>query len=294
MNGTLVSFNIEKLDTGYWNKIDEVLVKNEEMVKEDQKLLKTSNSEANGEIYSTIAGRFYVQEENGNNSYYIYDLDNVGIEIDVDEEESVKLKIGQKVNVKFTGSSETIEGKVFYIQKIPNKGNIKVKVKIEYNDKYKFGTNAKIEILTNEEPDTSVKEYDLINTVHRIGKTKIILKNQPDITDSIQDYLSQMGNELNLGDLDLENLDNLDQFGDLLPGEDGENSLEPDGEQEFDVEELSEYYSNLWNDYWKEYWKSYYEEYQTFQVVEPDGIIGDENKDDSKNIDKDLNNKEKE
>ena len=125
-------------------------------------------------------------------------------------------------------------------------------------------------------------------------KNKIILKNQPDITDSIQDYLSQMGNELNLGDLDLENLDNLDQFGDLLPGEDGENSLEPDGEQEFDVEELSEYYSNLWNDYWKEYWKSYYEEYQTFQVVEPDGIIGDENKDDSKNIDKDLNNKEKE
>ena len=73
------------------------------------------NKDAKGEISSTISGKFYIEEQSGKEVYFIYDLDNVGIEITVDEEDSIKLKLGQKVNIKFTGAQEKYEGKILYL-----------------------------------------------------------------------------------------------------------------------------------------------------------------------------------
>lgn len=61
-NGVFTSFNIEELDTGMWKKIDEVYVNNEEMIKSNQKILKVSNEDAFGNVYSTISGKFFIQE----------------------------------------------------------------------------------------------------------------------------------------------------------------------------------------------------------------------------------------
>lgn len=269
VSGTLTSFNIEQIDTSYWKNVDEVLVKNEDMVKAEQLLLKTSNSEAKGEISSTIEGKFYVQEQGGKDVYFIYDLNNVGIEIIVDEEDSVKLKLGQKANVSFTGYNELYEGRVYYIQKIPKDEQIKIKIKLDYSDKLKFGTNAKVEILANESVDENVKEYDIKNNVTKMGKTKFIFKDSEnnsvdmnemfDMEALFQEYLNQMMNE--------NDMENIDGYGELpmeFETEDGEN-----------IEDISEY----WSEYWNNYWKAYYEEYQTFQVIEPSGILGDEDTD---------------
>lgn len=244
--GTLTSFNIEELDTGMWTKIDEVFVDNEQMVEANQKILKASNKEAYGNIYSTISGKFFIEENTSANKYFIYDLNNVGLEIEVEENDSVKLKLGQKAEVKFPSISEKFEGRVCYISKIPIEGIVKVKIKLNYSDKLKFGCGADVDILLNEDIDTSIKEYDIKNSFKKIGKTKITLKNQ-------QNVLDQM------------------DFNGMIPGMDELGNLEDEftGEFEYDVDEISKYYSDLWEEYWNSYWKAYYEEYQSFEVVEP-------------------------
>lgn len=249
-SGKLTSFNIEELDTGYWSKIDEIYIKNEEMVKSNQKILKVSNSDATGIVSSTISGKFFIEENNPKNNFYIYDLDNIGIEIEVDEMESAKLKIGQKAIITFKTISETFEGRVCYISKIPTESVIKAKIKIDYNDKLKLGCTGNVEILLDEPIDDAIKEYDIKNSFKKIGKTKITLKEQPGIQNSvsIEDMMNGM-----------EGLDSsmFDEIPEDMPG--------------VDVDEISNYYSDLWSEYWNNYWKAYYEEYQTFEVIEPTG-----------------------
>lgn len=276
--GTLTSFNIEKIDTSYWKNIDEVLFNDEDLVKANQLLLKTSNKESNGEISATIDGRIYVQEQSDKDMYYIYDLDNIGIEFKVSEEDSVNLKIGQKAKITFIGSTESYEGVVYYIQKIPVDEELSVKVKIEYNDNLKFGTNAKIEILLDEPIEENVAEFDIKNTTTKIGKTKIILKNSVDYSAQnfdmealMEEYMSQMMEGMEFGENDMMDLDGL--YGDQF---EGELPLNFESENQTDVEALSKelseqwnsYWNEYWSEYWKNYWKAYYEEYPIY-IKEP-------------------------
>ena len=276
--GTLTSFNIEQIDTNYWKNVDEVLANDEDIVKANQLLLKTSNKDAKGEIFSTIDGKFYIQEHGGKNIYYIYDLDNVGIEFKVSEEDSVNLKIGQKTKITFLGSTDSYEGIVYYIQKIPVNEEVSVKIKLDYNENLKFGTNAKAEILLDEPIVENVDEFDIKNTTSKIGKTKIILKDSGnvgiqsfDMDALMEEYMSQMMEGLDFEAGDMSNFEGLDesQFGGELP-------LEFESENKTDVEalsnELSEqwnsYWNEYWNEYWKNYWKAYYEEYPIY-IKEP-------------------------
>ena len=276
--GTLTSFNIEKIDTSYWKNIDEVLFNDEDLVKANQLLLKTSNKESNGEISATIDGRIYVQEQSDKDMYYIYDLDNIGIEFKVSEEDSVNLKIGQKAKITFIGSTESYEGVVYYIQKIPVDEELSVKVKLEYNDNLKFGTNAKIEILLDEPIEENVAEFDIKNTTTKIGKTKIILKNSVDYSAQnfdmealMEEYMSQMMEGMEFGENDMMDLDGL--YGDQF---EGELPLNFESENQTDVEALSKelseqwnsYWNEYWSEYWKNYWKAYYEEYPIY-IKEP-------------------------
>ena len=276
--GTLTSFNIEKIDTSYWKNVDEVLFNDEDLVKANQLLLKTSNKESNGEISATIDGRIYVQEQSGKDMYYIYDLDNIGIEFKVSEEESVNLKIGQKAKITFVGSTESYEGVVYYIQKIPVDEEIAVKVKLEYNDNLKFGTNAKVEILLDEPVEENVNEFDIKNTTTKIGKTKIILKNSTeysaqnfDMEALMEEYMSQMMEGMEFGEGDITDLEGL--YGSQF---EGELPFNFESENQTDVESLSKelseqwntYWNEYWSEYWKNYWKSYYEEYPIY-IKEP-------------------------
>lgn len=268
-SGKLTSFNIEELDIGYWTKIDEIYVKNEEMVKANQKILKVSNSSATGVISSTISGKFFIEENTLKNNYYIYDLDNIGIEIEVEEEESGKLKLGQKAKVKFKAISGTFEGRICYISKIPKDGIIKVKVRLTYEDILKLGCSGNVEILVDEPVDETVKEYDIKNSFKKNGKTKITLKGQVGSQNPVlmEDIMNSM--------------EQIEEFDPSM----FEDELLEDERPGFDVDEISKYYSELWNEYWNNYWKAYYEEYQTFQIIEP---TGDKNSDIDKN-DKDIN-----
>lgn len=260
--GTLTSFNIEKIDTSYWKNVDEVLFNDEELVKANQLLLKTSNKESKGEISATIDGRIYIQEQSGKDMYYIYDLDNIGIEFKVSEEESVNLQIGQKAKITFIGGTESYEGVVYYIQKIPVNEEVSVKVKLEYNDNLKFGTNAKVEILQDEPIIENTEEFDIKNTTTKIGKTKIILKDSGnasvqafDMDALMEEYMSQMMEGLDFEGEDIPDFDGLggEQY-------EGEIPLEFDTENQIDVEGLSKELSEQWNNYWKLEYEKQYEE----------------------------------
>lgn len=177
------------------------------------------------------------------NKYFIYDLDNVGLEISVEEVDSTKLKLGQKAEVVFPSITEKFEGRVCYISKIPVDGMINAKIKLNYSDKLKFGCSADVSVLLNEEIDSTVQEYDIRNSFRKIGKTKITVKQQ----------------EMPI------------EFEEMIPESEEIENLPDDSELDegFDVDEISKYYSDMWEEYWNLYWKSYYEEYQTFEIVEP-------------------------
>ena len=109
--GQITSFMTEELETEIWSKIDKVLVSNETSVKANQEILNVSNSEMTGKIYSTISGQFIIQSTVGREKYFIYDLDNLGFELDIDEKEVTRLKIGQKVEATVQASNEKVERK---------------------------------------------------------------------------------------------------------------------------------------------------------------------------------------
>jgi hypothetical protein len=256
--GNITSFNIEKLDTGLWSKVDKVLVENEAMVEANQEILNVSNSEATGKIYSTISGEFFSEE----NTYTIFDLNNLGYEIKVDETEAVKLKIGQKVETTITASNEKIDGRICYISYIPQDEEITVKVKISNSDKIKIGYSVKAKILLDEPIDESVQIYDIKNSIPKIGKTTVTYKSSgvQESFSSIEDLYSEADLMAMYEEMLKSQMENME-----IPNED-----EYEEQEEFDLESISNYYSDLWNDYWSEYWKNYYEEYQSFLVVEPD------------------------
>lgn len=298
--GSLTSFNIEQIDTSYWKNVDEVLFNDEDMVKANQLLLKTSNKDSKGEISSTINGRIYIQEQGGKDTYYIYDLDNIGIEFKVYEDKSVNLKIGQKAQITFTGSSEVYEGYIYYIQKIPVNEEVAVKVKLEYNDNLKFGTNGKVKVLTDEPIIENAEEFDIKNTTTKIGKTKIILNNSSaygaqafDMNALMEEYMNQMADGMSLSDLYGFDIDDPSQFEGDLP-------LEFESEAGTNVEELSKelseqwntYWNEYWNEYWKNYWKAYYEEYPIY-IKEPNtekiNEILEEQNDETSDVNEEVN-----
>jgi hypothetical protein len=229
------------------------------MVEINQKILKVSIDEATGIIYSTIKGKFFIDDTSETKRYLIYDLDNVGIEIEVSEKDSSKIKIGQKVNVTLNSSSNNLEGRVYYISKISNDGVIKVKIKIDYSDKIKFGYTAKAEILVDEDVDSSVQEFDTKNSFIKIGKTAITYKNVD--TETVIDQTPEIDMDYILSLLP-EDFDLSAYLGEEL----GTDEQSPD-EIEFDVEDISEYYNGYWNEYWNEYWSTYYQTGETIPDV---------------------------
>ncbi len=240
--GTIVSFHTEKIDTEHWSKIEQVYVNEGDIIKANQKILKVSNQDATGVIYSTISGKFFIEEMKDRKNYLIYDLENIGFEMEVGEEEASKLKIGQFVNVNINSLSEAITGKVYYISKISNGGIIKVKVKIDYDERIKFGYTAKAEILLDKEIDTTVKEFDTKDSFIKIGKTAITYKNVPNTSNiEVPDMLEFSEDMLGESDLPME-----------------ESEIQNPDELEYDMEDISDYYNGYWSEYWNEYWREYW------------------------------------
>lgn len=214
-----------------------------------------------GKIYSTIAGKIYIEDGRLGKCYTIYDLDNLGYELEVSEEKIKDLKIGQKVETKLMASNEIIYGKICYISQIPQDEQIKVKVKLDNSDKIKIGYTVKARVLLDDEIDSNVQVYDIRNSIPKIGKTTISYKSSGEEVSfsSIEemladnDIIAMYESALEEQGIVIEELmAQIQELSENIPSE-YENDLE-NNDNEMDTQAISEY----WSGYWKEYWEAEY------------------------------------
>ena len=217
-----------------------------------------------GKIFSTISGRIYIEDGIMGKIYTIYDLDNLGYEILVSEEKVNNLKIGQKVETKLTASNEVIYGRICYISQIPQDEQIKVKVKLDNNEKIKIGYTVKARVLMDEPIDSNTTIYDIKNSIPKIGKTTINYKSSGeevsfssieeilgdnDLIKMYETALEEQGIMIEELTAQLEELSELAENSEYLENEDTNVD-----NGEINIEAISEY----WSGYWKEYWEAEY------------------------------------
>ena len=163
-NGVITSFNIQKLDFPYDGKIKERYVNDGDVVTAKKVVLKVLSEGYYKNITSPIDGMYFEVIDNmGVNSYYVYDLNDVGVEMLVSEKDVAKLSLNQKASVKITALNKVVDGNVIYISKLPSEGSkFKVRVSIPYSDDIKFGYGTSVNIVLEEKENVLVIPYNAL------------------------------------------------------------------------------------------------------------------------------------
>ena len=189
----------------------------------------------------------------------------MGFELQIDEEKASLLKIGQRVEVTIKASNEKIDGRVCYISYIPHNELITVKVKLQSNDKVKIGYNVKAKILLDEPIDENTVEFDVKNSITKIGKTVVTYKNDnktqefstPQEIFSDEDLLEMFAKIMEEKGIEEYSIEDMYEE---TPGVYNISDLYEvrDLSDDPDVEAISDYFNGYWSEYWSEYWEAYY------------------------------------
>ena len=170
--GDIQSFNVQSLDIENYEKIKDQYIQDGEEVSANEKLMKVSGGGRTRYITSPIDGLFF-EVENSNQSYgnvstsssksyQVYDLQDIGVSVNVSESDVVNIEEGQKAIVKITALNKEIEGTVTYVSKLPSNGRFNVKVSIDYQEDIRFGYGTTVKIITKEVNDMIVIPYDAL------------------------------------------------------------------------------------------------------------------------------------
>ncbi len=157
--GTITSFNAKKIDVSVDADIRELYVNDGDIVNKNQKLFKYYYAGENNYAYSSIYGMFFEVEDEHYKYYYVYDMNDTGIEFYVSESDAVKIQVGQKVIAKVVVLNKEVEGTVKYISKLPKDGKYKIQVSLPVVDDIKFGYGAIAKVLVEENKDSIVIPY---------------------------------------------------------------------------------------------------------------------------------------
>lgn len=160
--GSITSFNIKRIEVPEYANVKESYVRDGDIVKEKQKLLKVYADGYNQNINSPIEGMYFELENNGTKEYFVYSLNDMGIELYVSETDTASLAIGQKAIIKITALNKEFEGKVTYISKLPTNGRFKVKVSVSYAEEIRFGYGASVKVIVSEKEDAIVIPYSTL------------------------------------------------------------------------------------------------------------------------------------
>lgn len=160
--GVINSFNIKTLDTSNYSEIKETYVSDGDIVNAKQKILRGTVDGMGQILYSPIYGMYFEDDGYDKKSYYIYDLNNIGTEIYVSENDVAKISINQKAIVKITALNKEVEGTVSYVAKLPSEAGFKVKVKINYSEDIKFGYGVSVKIIASQKDNALVIPYDAL------------------------------------------------------------------------------------------------------------------------------------
>ena len=163
-NGVITSFNIQKLDVPYDGKVKEKYVNDGDLVTAKKVVLKVLSEGYYKNVISPIDGMYFEVIDNmGVNSYYVYDLSDIGVEMLVSERDVAKLSLGQKATIKITALNKEVEGEVIYISKLPSEGSkFKVRVSMPYSEDIRFGYGTSINIVLEEKDNVLSIPYNTL------------------------------------------------------------------------------------------------------------------------------------
>ena len=162
-NGVITSFNIQRLEVPMDAKVKERYVNDGEIVTAKKNLLKVLSEGYYRYITSPIDGMYFETSDINGNNYYVYDLNDIGVEMLVSEKDVAKLSLDQKANVKITALNKVVEGTVSYISKLPSEGSkFKVRVSIPYSDDLRFGYGTSVNIVLEEKENVLVIPYNAL------------------------------------------------------------------------------------------------------------------------------------
>ena len=136
--GEITSFNIETLDVSEYAKVKENYVNDGDMVTKNQKLFKINTEGYISNVSAPMDRMFFKVDTDLGSKYHIYDINDIGVEITVNENDVASLTQGQKAIVKISALNKEVEGTVSYVSKLPIGGRFKVKIKIDYFEEW-FG-----------------------------------------------------------------------------------------------------------------------------------------------------------
>ena len=160
--GEITSFNIETLDVSEYAKVKENYVNDGDMVTKNQKLFKINTEGYISNVSATMDGMFFKVDTDMGSKYHIYDINDIGVEITVNENDVASLTQGQKAIVKISALNKEVEGTVSYVSKLPIGGRFKVKIKIEYFEELRFGYGVSVKINIGEKDNVIVIPYELL------------------------------------------------------------------------------------------------------------------------------------
>ncbi len=163
-SGNVTSFNIKILN-GEAEPVKEMYVNDGDVVSQKQKIMKVSNGYETKNLTAPISGIYFETIGLGDQTQYvIYDTNDVGIEFNVNENDVVKLSIGQKVVVKVVVLNKEIEGTVKYVSKLPIDSKYRVRVSIPYSDDIKFGYGTSLKVTVQEKEALTLPYSSIIYT----------------------------------------------------------------------------------------------------------------------------------
>lgn len=161
-NGEVTSFDIKKIPVESYESVADLYVSDGEKVDAKQRLMKVTSPGSSRTVKAPIAGMFFAVEENGSNQYMVYNLEEVGVKIQVAETDVVNIKEGQKAIVKISSIGKEVEGVVDYVSNLPQNGKFTVRIKVDYREDVRFGYSAHVSIVTSEKNDTVVVPYKAV------------------------------------------------------------------------------------------------------------------------------------
>lgn len=160
--GEITSFNIETLDVSEYAKVKENYVNDGDMVTKNQKLLKINTDGYVSNVSATMDGMFFKVDTDTGSKYLIYDTNDIGVEITVNENDVASLMKDQKATIKISALNKEVEGAVSYVSKLPVDGRFKVRIKIDYFEELRFGYGVSVKINIGEKDNVIVIPYELL------------------------------------------------------------------------------------------------------------------------------------
>lgn len=160
--GEITSFNIKDLEVYPYSTIKAKYKSDGDIVKAKERIMQISTEGYYQNISSPIDGMYFETEKNGIKVYEVYDLNDIGVDLAISENDVALLSLNQKATVKISALNRELDGTVSYISKLPTSGKFRVRINILYDEQIRFGYGVSVKILAKEQKDILAIPYEAL------------------------------------------------------------------------------------------------------------------------------------